>query len=141
MIRFLSYKADSGFELTIFKDDDVPPYTILSHTWSDGQEVTYDELVAGAGKEKTGYAKLVFCGERAARDNLRYIWVDTCCIDKRNHVELSAAINSMFRWYRRAKICYVYLSNVQVPAEVDDVQTFRSTWEGTFRESRWFTRG
>jgi hypothetical protein len=27
------------------------------------------------------------------------MWVDTCCIDKRNAVELSEAINSMFRWY------------------------------------------
>jgi hypothetical protein len=30
-------------------------------------------------KNKVGYRKVVFCGEQAARDNLRYFWVDTCC--------------------------------------------------------------
>jgi predicted GTPase len=42
----------------------------------------------------------------------RYVWIDTCCMDKTNNVELSEAINSMFRWYLDASICYVYLSDV-----------------------------
>jgi hypothetical protein len=111
------------------------------HTWSAGEEVTYDELVAGKGKDKAGYAKICFCGERATADGLEYFWVDTCCIDKRDNSELNTALNSMFRWYRRAARCYVYLSDVHVPAEVNNVQTFRSTWEDAFRRSRWFTRG
>ncbi|MCJ1386444.1 hypothetical protein MMC17_009570 [Xylographa soralifera] len=141
-MRLLSCKTKDEFELTTFtNEDDLPRYAILSHTWNDGQEVTYDELVAGVGKEKIGYTKIRFCGERAVQDGLQYFWVDTCCIDRRDHVELSAAINSMFRWNQRADKCYVYLSDVQVPAEVNDIQTFRSTWEATFRSSRWFTRG
>ncbi len=47
----------------------------------------------------------------------------------------------MFRWYQRASKCYVYLSDVRIPDEVVDVQTFRITWEDAFRRSRWFTRG
>jgi hypothetical protein len=84
-MRLLSYRASDIFELTNFDDDRLPPYAILSHTWSDGEEVTYDELVAGTGKEKAGYAKLYFCREKAAQDNLEYFWVDTCCTIQTHH--------------------------------------------------------
>jgi hypothetical protein len=139
-MRLIGSKPGGGFELSTFNDD-IPPYAILSHTWSEGEEVTYDELATGIGKDKAGYAKLRFCGERAAKEGLNYFWVDTCCIDKRDNVELSTALNSMFRWYRRATKCYVHLSDVHVPDEVPDAQEFRITWEDAFRRSRWFTRG
>ena len=35
-----------------------------------------------------------------------------CCIDKSSSAELSEAINSMFAWYRNARVCYVYLEHV-----------------------------
>lgn len=139
-MRLLRLKSDDDFELVTFTDN-LPSYAILSHTWTDGEEVTYNELVAGTGKNKAGYAKVRFCGERAAHDDLQYFWVDTCCIDKTTSDELSTAINSMFRWYQRASKCYVYLADVQVPEEVTDVQVFRIAWEDAFRLSRWFTRG
>ena len=139
-MRLLRSKSnDDDFELATFADE-IPPYAILSHTWTDG-EVIYDELVAGTGKNKAGYDKIRFCGERAAADNLQYFWVDTCCIDRSAMQELQTAINSMFRWYQRASKCYVYLSDVQVPEEVQDAQSFRIAWEDAFRQSRWFTRG
>jgi len=141
MMRLLKRLPDGDFKLISFNDDDLPLYTILSHTWTEGQESTYNELVAGTGKDKTGYAKIRFCSERAAADSLEYFWVDTCCIDKSTSDELSTAINSMFRWYQRASKCYVYLSDVFVPEEVTDAEAFRITWEEAFRRSRWFTRG
>jgi hypothetical protein len=140
-MRLIGSKPGGGFKLSTFNNDDIPPYAILSHTWSEGEEVVHDELVAGKGKNRAGYAKLRFCGERAAKDGLNYFWVDTCCIDKRDNVELSTALNSMFRWYQRAIKCYVYLSDVHVPDEVTDAQAFRITWEDAFRRSRWFHRG
>jgi hypothetical protein len=116
-MRLLSCGTKDDFELTTFDDESLPPYAILSHTWADSQEeVTYHELIARIGKEKAGYAKLRFCGERAAKDDLmKYFWVDTCCINKATSDELDAAINSMFRWYQRAAKCYVFLSDVVVP--------------------------
>jgi hypothetical protein len=42
-----------------------------------------------------------------------------CCIDKSSSAELSEAINSMFAWYRNAKVCYVYLEDV--PHDLYDV--------------------
>ncbi|OCK72920.1 HET-domain-containing protein, partial [Lepidopterella palustris CBS 459.81] len=140
-MRLLRLKSGDDFELITFNTDDLPSYAILSHTWTDGEEITYNELVAGTGKDKAGYTKIRFCGERAAQDGLQYFWVDTCCINKSTSDELSMAINSMFRWYQRASKCYVYMADVQVPEEVTDVQVFRITWEDAFRGSRWFTRG
>jgi len=69
-MRLLKRLPGGDFELISFNDDDPPLYAILSHTWTEGQEVTYNELVAGTGRDKTGYAKIRFCGERAAADGL-----------------------------------------------------------------------
>jgi hypothetical protein len=140
-MRLLERLSSGDLKVVSFNDEEPPPYAILSHTWVEGQEVTYNELVAGTGKDKTGYNKIRFCGERAAADGLEYFWVDTCCIDKSVSHELSTAINSMFRWYQRASKCYVYLSDVVVPEEVADAETFRISWAEAFRHSRWFTRG
>ncbi|EJF57896.1 HET-domain-containing protein, partial [Dichomitus squalens LYAD-421 SS1] len=64
----------------------------------------------------------------------RYIWIDSCCIDKASSSELSEAINSMYMWYGDSAICYAYLADVP-PGE-------SSQSEGSFfRKSRWFTRG
>ncbi|OCK74774.1 hypothetical protein K432DRAFT_468484, partial [Lepidopterella palustris CBS 459.81] len=71
-MRLLMRSSGDGFELISVNNDDPPPYAILSHTWTEGQEVTYNELVAGTGKDKTGYAKIRFCGGRAAADSLQY---------------------------------------------------------------------
>jgi hypothetical protein len=47
----------------------------------------------------------------------------------------------MFKWYKRAAVCYVYLSDV--PNQVDGTsnQTYQHPFEPSFRKSRWFTRG
>ncbi len=39
-------------------------------------------------------------------------WVDTCCIDENSSAELSEALNSVLRWYEKAAVCYVYLSDL-----------------------------
>lgn len=141
MVRLLKCLLDGkSVELISFDDGHSPPYAILSHTWTEGQEVTYDELLAGSGMNKNGYNKIRFCSEQAIADDLEYIWIDTCCIDKSNPVELSTSINSMFRWYQNASKCYVYLEDVSLPQHIQDAQTSRA-WEPAFRQSRWFTRG
>jgi hypothetical protein len=121
--------AGGAFELTAIDDDPAPPYAILSHTWTAGQEVTYKELLEGTGTNKLGYTKLCFCGERATADGLDYFWVNTYCIDKANSTELLEAVNSMFRWYYRAAKCYVHLTDVLVLEEVIDAEAFRILWE------------
>ncbi|KAF1964673.1 hypothetical protein BU23DRAFT_585460 [Bimuria novae-zelandiae CBS 107.79] len=101
-MRLLKYTPDGSPGLTEnLISDDVPPYAILSHTWQDGHEVTFDDLLAGNGKDKAGYKKILFCARQAQRDGLDYCWVATCCIDKSSSAELSEALNSMFRWQSR----------------------------------------
>jgi hypothetical protein len=96
----------------------------------------------GTGKDKSGYKKIRFCSEQARRDGWQYFWVDTCCINKTDAVEVSEAINSMFRWYRNATKCYVYLSDVWVGKQKASNQlSNKFTWEPAFRSSRWFKRG
>ncbi|PZD22549.1 HET multi-domain protein, partial [Pyrenophora tritici-repentis] len=131
-----------GVALFFFDDGDIPPYTILSHTWgADGDEVTFADLQTGGGKTKPGYEKILFCGKRARRDNLQYFWIDTCCIDKANKAELAFSIRSMFRWYRDAASCYAYLSDVWKRKRKAGDRAAEISWEPAFRSSRWFTRG
>lgn len=138
-MRLLEYNNDGEFSLTQFFDD-IPPYAILSHTWGL-EEVIFKDMADGNGTSKAGFDKIRFCGEQARRDGLQYFWVDTCCIDKSSSAELAEAINSMFRWYRDAAKCYVFLSDVP-RADVDTTnQSQQFPWESALRTSRWFTRG
>jgi hypothetical protein len=129
--------AGGGFKLKFFSNSLAPPYAILSHTWTEGEEVTYNELLAGTGAVKPGYAKIRFCGEQAAADGFEYFWVDTCCIDKSSSAELSEAINSMYSWYENATICYAYLSDVSHLGS----NSSKDHAMVEFSKSKWFGRG
>jgi hypothetical protein len=138
-MRLLHFDKHGELELTKDLADKIPPYAILSHTWGgDEEEVTFNDINTGAGKSKAGYTKLEFCGRQAQKDGLKHFWVDTCCINKANHTELDEAIGSMFRWYRNAVKCYVYLSDVSVYNTSQEIT--RQIWEAAFRQSRWFKR-
>ncbi|KIK14617.1 hypothetical protein PISMIDRAFT_57930, partial [Pisolithus microcarpus 441] len=92
-------------------------YAILSHRW--GEEVDYKEMIRLVKmdeeerkrvKKRHSYEKIIKSCEQAAKDSCEWLWVDTCCIDKRSSAELSEAINSMYRWYQNAQVCYAYLN-------------------------------
>jgi hypothetical protein len=89
----------------------IPKYAILSHTW-ESEEVSYTDYVEGRYLSMKGYEKIDVTCQLAVRDGLGYAWVDTCCIDKRSSAELTEAINSMFRWYEKAEVCYAFLSDL-----------------------------
>ncbi|CAN8098101.1 unnamed protein product [Discula destructiva] len=130
-MRLLNTKT---LELADFVGDDIPPYAILSHTWSE-EEVTLRDM-QDSGKRSTmlGFDKIISCCKQAGEvDELDWVWVDTCCIDKTSSAELSEAINSMFTWYKKAVVCYAYLS------DVPPLDPFIN--EMAFSRSRWFTRG
>lgn len=100
-------------------------FAILSHTW-EKDEITFQDIERPGANEKEGYNKLRNACSVAAADGFDYIWIDTCCIDKTSSAELSEAINSMYRWYQEAEVCYAYLADVPFCE---------------FSQSRWFTRG
>lgn len=133
-------------ELECFNDErHLPDYAILSHTWT-GSEMSMQEFRKSFrdsrdwnydSERAQGSAKIEETCVQARAHGLRYVWVDTCCIDKTSSAELSEAINSMFRWYQRANICYVYLEDVDWRPGVVDPEDMK----GEFARARWFTRG
>jgi Heterokaryon incompatibility protein (HET) len=139
-MRLLRVDENGEFSLTDNLIENIPSYAILSHTWGeDHEEVTFKDLTIGPRRTISGYKKLRFCAEQATRDNLQHFWVDTCCIDKTNAVELQEAITSMFTWYQNAVKCYVYLADISTTKQ--KASDNECTWEPAFRVSRWFTRG
>ncbi|KAJ1325477.1 FxSxx-COOH system tetratricopeptide repeat protein [Microdochium nivale] len=137
-------QRDDADHYTVTADlraDKTPPYAILSHTWGT-HEVIYTDIQTRPSewKQKLGYKKIQFCADQAKRHGLQHFWVDTCCIDKSDGIELQTAINSMFKWYRGANRCYVFLSDVSCPSTSNQLPEVGS-WEAAFRGSRWFTRG
>jgi hypothetical protein len=86
-MRLLQVSPEGFFSLTTFLPSKIPSrYAILSHTWEpDDQEVTFKDLMNGEGISKTGYRKIMFCAEQAARDGIQYFWVDSCCNIQTHH--------------------------------------------------------
>ena len=124
------------FRLRTFVGKNIPPYAILSHTWGpDNEEVSFQDITTGKFESRgDGTRKLKGCCLQAKRDGFAYAWIDTCCINKDSSTELSEAINSMFRWYAEAGMCYAYLTDVSPGNDHRDGLS-------SFFASRWFRRG
>jgi len=119
-----------------FFGENIPPYAILSHRWEE-EEVTFQDLNEGRKRILKGYSKILGLCIQAEKDSLNWAWIDTCCIDKSSSAELTEAINSMFKWYRNAYVCYAYLSDVSSGmGEVHETEGNHS-----FNSSQWFKRG
>ena len=117
-------RVDRRAKVLEFGDDEVTEYAILSHRWIK-QEVDYNEIVELAKmakedrseiRQRDGYRKILQSCEQAKKDGYKWLWSDTCCIDKRSSAELSEAINSMYRWYENSRICYAYLHDLPDPS-------------------------
>ena len=116
------------------------PYGILSHRWGP-TEVKFEDyaLIKSQIKDQitklqgddliTGIGKIAGACLQCRKLKLRYLWIDTCCIDKRSSSEESESINSMFSWYKEARICLVYLTDIVKGSNK------------SFPDSEWFTRG
>jgi hypothetical protein len=125
-------------------------YAILSHTWTE-EEVSFQEFTCPNADtdKKAGFAKIVWTCFLAARDHIKYAWVDTCCIDKSSSAELTEAINSMFQWYKNAVVCYAYLSDLspRQDAIMKDLrvdvsgQDYSLASDNELQGCKWFTRG
>ena len=140
-------RVDRRIKVLEFGDDEATEYAILSHRWL-AQEMDYNEMVNLAKmdgeerdeiRQRDGYTKILQSCKQAQKDGYGWLWVDTCCIDKRSSAELSEAINSMYRWYENAKVCYAYLHDVPDPwfptASDDERYLDFGGWP------EWFSRG
>lgn len=124
-------------------------YAILSHCWgATTEEITFREMemlskMASFDRKKLrqrpGYQKILKSCEQANKDEFKWLWVDTCCINAESSSELSEAINSMFRWYEGSGKCYAYLHDVdadKLPTKRDDEKF--GQFDGW---PKWFSRG
>ncbi|KAH0828822.1 hypothetical protein J3R83DRAFT_3273 [Lanmaoa asiatica] len=104
-------------------------FAIFSHRWGDDEPLFRDILDKRPTENPTiGYEKLLKFCQRASTDyGCRYVWSDTCCINKESSVELDEAIRSMYRWYSIATVCIVHLA--------------QSLTVGDFELEPWFKRG
>ena len=132
-------------------------YAILSHVW-DKEETSFQDLqtlIRRCGK--TGENPRDHVPEKirkscilAERYRLKWIWIDTCCIDKTSSAELSEAINAMFRYYAMSAVCYAFLRDVPANYKAECSSAFDrseghpsgwSHWRLQFHQSRWHRRG
>ncbi|KIW91878.1 uncharacterized protein Z519_07848 [Cladophialophora bantiana CBS 173.52] len=104
-----------------------PKYAILSHRW-EKEEVTFQDMSSPKTFGKKGFSKIQSACWLARNKGLAYLWVDTCCIDKTSSAELTEAINSMYRWYQDAEVCFAYLTDIEIH-------------QHDIKNSVWFTRG
>ncbi|KAI6135427.1 heterokaryon incompatibility protein-domain-containing protein, partial [Pisolithus croceorrhizus] len=140
--------SDAEREVLQELDDKTTSYAIVSHRWGVDSEVTYKEMTGlmkmeerrrNEIRKRTGYQKIIESCKQAKQDGYEWLWIDTCCIDKRSSSELSEAINSMYRWYQNAQVCYAYLNDVDetvFPTKQDNSKFDQSNgWP------EWFMRG
>lgn len=148
-----------NLSLRDFNETNTPEYAILSHTWQEGEEISFADMEALRPEimHRTGYHKIERCAKEIARLGYHWVWIDTCCIDKSSSAELSEAINSMFAYYRDAAVCLAYLNDVQLdygakhasmayqlPAQTLHARAKHNGAQLLFthmKSSRWFTRG
>lgn len=96
-----------------FLDESCPPYVAASHRWND-EETTFQDVRARCNIASKGYRK-VEAFAKYQQEHLtwiKWLWIDTCCINKESAAELSETMNLMFEWYRHAELCLAYLSDV-----------------------------
>jgi hypothetical protein len=127
-----------------------PPYAIASHRWCS-HETTHQDVRDVRNVDSAGFKKVKNFGRavRSVNETVQssfawgamgfqlkcdWLWIDTACIDRKDLSELSESINSMFRWYRSAAVCYAYLSDV-------GPMSFQYGAMMDFMRSEWFERG
>lgn len=109
-------------------DEECPPYEEVEET------STEDQSTARSLRARHGYQKILKIAEHCRVSQIGFFWIDTCCIDKSNGMEVSEAVLSAYKWYREATVCFVYLADVPpTDALADRDSVFRRSW--------WFTRG
>ena len=144
----------STFKLKYFVSPETVPggYAILSHCWDEEEQSFQDiqrihERCTASGDAPRSYLcdKITHFCALAEQHGYEWAWADTCCIDKTSSAELSEAINSMFRYYSLAHICYAYLRDVPTEGALEEKSPMRRNRRrpepSPFESSVWHTRG
>ena len=110
----------------------------------EDQEVSYEDMANLPKAEEEvrdeicqhpGHQKIIDSCEQAKKDGYEWLWIATCCINKRSSAELSEAIDLMYRWYANSKVCYAHLHDVFEPSFPTERNDDKYSW------LEWFSRG
>ena len=71
-----------------FYESALPTYAILSHRWGK-EEVTFKEMIKKKARKGPRLTKIKSCCKLAASEGYEWVWIDTCCIDKKSSAEVS----------------------------------------------------
>ncbi|KAI9059015.1 hypothetical protein FKP32DRAFT_1614367 [Trametes sanguinea] len=121
------------FRLRFFAANHHGKYVALSHVWAKSGEQTFQDQPPRTLDDERISPKIRNCCALARMFGYNFVWIDSCCIDKTSSAELSEAINSMYRWYTEAGVCFAYLE------DVDDLRDPRQ--EGSAFRQNWHVLG
>ena len=142
-------------ELHFFQSPEEVPdgYAALSHVWNkdnreqsfqDVQRINKDCRRNGTNPRDFVFEKIQRCCELAEKHGYKWVWIDTCCIDKTSSADISEAVTAMFRYYSLARICYGYLADIPYYKtdfpESDDPKVYQDIYCDLIH-SQWFHRG
>lgn len=103
-LRLISHQGDSNDEMEVDMAESGDRHRRLA---------MFQRVFTDDHPRLDGLKKVLACCAKARRAGLEYIWIDTCCIDKRSSAELAEAITSMFSWYAKADRCYIHLCDFE----------------------------
>ncbi|KAK1676828.1 hypothetical protein BDP55DRAFT_508244, partial [Colletotrichum godetiae] len=112
-------------------DHSFPPkvkYAILSHVYSTPGHDEWDAYDSGDLQDISRKTVIDNACLLARRNGLKYIWIDSLCINKESFDEVSDTINSLWRYFEGASICLVYLFDLPCsPAPYECVATWKQS--------------
>ena len=111
---------------------------LLRGNWNPGTST--GSMTEEDFRARPGYSKIINTAREVRDLKLKWVWIDTCCIDKSSSAELQESLNSMYRWYRNARVCLVYLSDVSRTTTFDASAASDFT-TAAFQSCRWTKRG
>ncbi|KAI1740014.1 hypothetical protein F4680DRAFT_130831 [Xylaria scruposa] len=135
-------------EAAYIEDFEKDGYAILSHCWISNPEIVYQALPKHIEELRYGKRplsspavdKIHGACETARKEGYKWMWIDTCCIDKSSTQELRESINSMLKWYKDARLCVTYLFDVKKNSDATGENIFCSALEKN-QPAKWFSRG
>jgi Heterokaryon incompatibility protein (HET) len=112
-------------------EHEVLPEDLEDHSWRKRKRKGADKVL-GACEAVRKWSEqrskaLRKAGSKGDDQPVEFIWIDTCCVDQKNPAEVSASINSMFRWYSEAIACFVYLHDLE-PSSSRDAKLTKCEW-------------
>ncbi|KAJ8115202.1 hypothetical protein ONZ43_g4721 [Nemania bipapillata] len=90
--------------------DSTYDYDIVSYCWGKEVDPYYEEKIEGVNWPLTiNKNKVNRFKELMRRQGVRYMWVDSICIDKTNKRHEAEELSKMFEYYKHAKNCYLLI--------------------------------